>query len=203
MSAAPIASYLLELDADDDAGPAPASWLIAGRSPAARKATPVEEANAKGFESGKAAAEALMAARLEEIEAAHRQELSSAREAWAQQESGKLAEQLALGLQELEERLASTTARILKPFLSAELQRRAIADLVESLVAMRAQEEGATISISGAADLLEALRGQLAGKVDNVDYRPNQSSEARVTLGQTVLETRIGAWMTRIEEAMK
>jgi hypothetical protein len=163
----------------------------------------IDEAHAKGFESGKAAAEAQMAAKLEEREVAHRQELSSARAAWVQLESGALAEQLARGLQELEARLAEATARILRPFLGAELQRRAIADLVESLTALRAQEKAATICISGAADLLEALRAQLAGKVDNVDYRPSQSCDMHVTFGQTVLETRIGAWMARIEEAMK
>jgi hypothetical protein len=203
MSAAPIARYLLELDADDDTRPTPASWLSAGKSSTAGKAAMIDEAYAKGFESGKAAAETQMAARLEEREAAHREELSSARETWAQLESGTLAQQLARGLQELETRLAETTARILKPFLGAELQRRAIADLVESLTALRAQEKVATITISGAADLLEALRAQLGGKVDNVDYRPSQSCDVHVTLGQTVLETRIGAWMARIEETMK
>ena len=99
--------------------------------------------------------------------------------------------------------MADTTARILKPFLGAELQRRAIADLVESLTVLRAQEKAAVISVSGAADLLEALRARLEGKLDNVAYQPSQACDVRVTVGQTVLETRLGAWMARIEEAVK
>jgi hypothetical protein len=200
MSAAPIARYLLELDADDDAR---ASHPSAARPAPASKAAIAEEAHAKGFESGKAAAEAAMAGKLEEREALHRQELAAAREAWARLESGRLAEQLAGGLEELEARLADVTARVLKPFLGAELQRKAIGDLVESLTVLRAQDKAAVIAVSGAADLLEALRARLEGRVDNVTYHPGRACDARVTVGQTVLETRIGAWMARIEEAMK
>jgi hypothetical protein len=202
MSAAPIARYLLELDAGDDARATPAWRPSAAKLSAASKATMVEEAHAKGFESGKAAAGAQIAGKLEERDALHRKELASAREAWTQLESGRLAEQLAKGLQELEARLADTTARILKPFLTAELHRRAIADLAESLTALRAQEKAAGIAVSGTADLLEALRARLEGKLDNVIYHASQACDVRVTVGQTVLETRVGAWMARIEEAL-
>jgi hypothetical protein len=203
MSAAPIARYLLQLDADDDAGASPASGPGAGWPSPTIRAAMVDEAHARGFESGKAEAEAQMAGQLEEREAHHRDELASAREAWSRQEGERLAEQLVKGLEELEARLADTTARILKPFLGAELQRRVIADLVESLTVLRAQEKAAIVGVSGAADLLEALRVQLEGKFENVAYQPSQDSEVRVTLGQTVLETQLGAWMARIEEAMK
>jgi hypothetical protein len=203
MSAAPIARYLLELDVGDDASAASASRPSAGKPSTAGKAAMIEEAHAAGFESGKAAAEAQMAGKLEEWEALHRKELASAREAWTHQEGGRLAEQLVKGLEELEARLADTTARILKPFLAEELQRRAIADLVESLTVLRTQDKAAVISVSGAADLLEALRARLDGKFDNVAYHPSQTCDIRVTVGQTVLESRVGAWMARIEEAVK
>jgi hypothetical protein len=106
-------------------------------------------------------------------------------------------------LEALEARLADTTARILKPFLATEMHRRAIADLAESLTALRSQEKTAHIGISGAADILESLRARLEGKLENVTYRQSDACDLRVTVGQAVLETRIGAWMARIEEAMK
>jgi hypothetical protein len=203
MNAAPIARYLLELDADDDARATAAFRPTAGEPSTASKAAMVEEAHAKGFESGKAAAEAQIAGKLEERDALHRKELASARDAWVQLEGGRLAEQLVKGLEELEARLADTTARILKPFLATELHRRAIDDLVESLTVIRARDKATVIDVSGAADLLEALRTRLAGKLDNVTYHPSQACDVRVTVGQTVLETRLGAWMARIEEAVK
>jgi hypothetical protein len=203
MNAAPIARYLLELDADDDARATAAFRPTAGKPSTASKAAMVEEAHAKGFESGKAAAEAQIAGKLEERDALHRKELASARDAWVQLEGGRLAEQLVKGLEELEARLADTTARILKPFLATELHRRAIDDLVESLTVIRARDKATVIDVSGAADLLEALRTRLAGKLDNVTYHPSQACDVRVAVGQTVLETRLGAWMARIEEAVK
>jgi hypothetical protein len=196
MTAAAIARYLLEFDdpkggrtGDNDAG----------RQAAASKATLVDEAFTRGFESGQAAAEA----RLAEQQALQARELAAAREAWAQQEGARLAEQLAAGFGEIEARLADVAARVLAPFISAELRGRAIAHLVESLKVLQAQEHGAAVKIAGAPDLLEALRARLDGKVENVSYHPSQAPDVQVTVGQTVLETRLGAWVARIQEAVK
>jgi hypothetical protein len=203
MSAAPIARYLLELDTGDDARATPAERPSAGKPSTTSKIAMIDEAYTKGFESGKTAAEAQIASRIVERDTLHQNELASAREAWTQLESGRLAEQLMQGLEALEARLADTTARILKPFLAAEMHRRAIADLAESLAVLRTQDKTAVISVSGAADLLEALRACLEGKLENVTYHQSDACDVRVTVGQTVLETRVGAWMARIEEAMK
>jgi hypothetical protein len=193
---AAIARYLLEFD---DPKASQTGDNHAGRQAAASKATLVDEAFTKGFESGKAAAQAQLA----EQQALQAKELAAAREAWAQQEASRLAGQLAAGLGEIEASLADVAARVLEPFLSAELQRRAIADLVENLNALLAQERGAAVRIAGAPDLLEALRTRLDGKVENVSYHPSQAPDVQVKVGQTVLETRLGAWVARIQEAVQ
>ncbi len=199
MSAAPIARYLLEFDAVDDPKANRAGGRNPGKAVSVSKTAAVDEAFANGFESGKAAAEAQLA----EQKARHAKELAAAREAWALQEGGRLAEQLASGLGEIEARLADVAARVLEPFIAADLHGRAIADLVESLKVLLAQERAAAVSISGAPDLLESLRARLEGKIENVSYHPSQACEVRVTVGQTVLETRLGTWMAKIEEAVK
>jgi len=200
MSAAPIARYLLELD---DARAAPEERPGAGIPSAAGRVTLVDDAYAKGFESGKAAADAEAASKAAELSALHQKELASAREAWTQLESERLAEQLQKGLAALEDRLAETTARILKPFLATEMHRKAVSELAETLTVLRAREKTADIAISGAPDLLEALRVRLEGKLENVTYRVSDACDVRVTVGQTVLETRLGAWLRQIEEAVK
>jgi hypothetical protein len=98
--------------------------------------------------------------------------------------------------------LADAAARILKPFLAAQLHKRAVAELADCLAALSAREEAAEINVCGAPDLLEALRSRLGDNLGNITYRPDAASEVRVAVGQTVLETRIGAWMARIEEAV-
>lgn len=203
MRPAPIARYLLELDAGEAAMAAPAESPRAAKPSPTNQAAMIDEAFAKGFESGKAAAQAEIAGKLAEQDALHQKDLAAAREAWTQLESGRLAEQLAKGLEALEGRLADTAARILRPFLAAEMHRRAIADLAESLAALRTQEKTAEIVVSGAGDLLAALRARLDGKIDSVTYRQADSCDVRVEVAQTVLETRVGAWMAQIEEAVR
>jgi flagellar biosynthesis/type III secretory pathway protein FliH len=203
MSAAPIARYLLELDVGDDARATPPGWSGTGKPPTMNKLAMVDEAYAKGFDSGKATAESQIESKIAERDTLHQQMLASAREAWTRLEAERLTEQLVKGLEALEARLADTTARILKPFLAAEMHRKAITDLAETLTVLRRHEKTAEISVSGTADLLEALRAQLEGKFENVSYHRSDACDVRITVGQTVLETRVGAWLSRIEEAMK
>jgi hypothetical protein len=195
----PIARYLQELDVDDAQRGASAG----GKPAAAGRAAMLAEAEAQAFERGKVAAEQQLAARLDERMALHHKELAASREAWVQNESGRLADQLVNGLNELEARLADTAARILEPFLAAELRRKAIAELVQHLAVLRTRDKQALITIAGAADLLDALRVGLGDKLDNIEFQPGLASDVRVVAGQTVLATQLGAWMARIEEAVR
>src|SRR2546423_703186 len=113
MSAAPIARYLLELDAGDDARPTPADRPGSGKPSTTSKVAMVDEAYAN---SGKATAEAQIASKIAEQDRLHQRELASAREAWTRLEAERFTEQLVKGVDALEARLADTTARILKPF---------------------------------------------------------------------------------------
>src|SRR5690242_5534999 len=143
MRADRISRYLLELDEGDDAPSVPGS----------RRLSSLAEAQVQGFESGRAAAEALLAAKLEEQATVHREQLASARKLWTEQESARLAELFANGIRDLETRLANAASRILRPFLLDELRRRAIEDLAASLAALRVEDKGAVIKVSGARDL--------------------------------------------------
>ena len=165
MSAAPIARYLLELDADDDAGASPAS----GRAPASRRRRARLRWSRRPMPRASRAARRRRKLRWPASSRSGRRitATSSPRHArhGRSRRAGGLPSSSLKGLEELEARLAETTARILKPFLGAELQRRAIADLVESLTVLRAQEKAAAISVSGAArssgGAARAARGQV------------------------------------------
>jgi hypothetical protein len=201
MSALAIARYLPEFDAAGEPQPAPGAVAVALLK--ASKPGAVDEAFARGLERGQAAAEAEFAARLAEQQARHDAELTTAREAWALQEGGKLADLLAAGLKDIEKQIAAVTARVLQPFLAAELRNRAIADLAENLNVLLAQGGAASVAVFGAPDLLEALRIRLGGDGAGISYHPGQTGDVRVTVGQTVLETRLGDWVAKIEEALR
>jgi hypothetical protein len=57
--------------------------------------------------------------------------------------------------------------------------------------------------VTGPEDLLQALRDQLAGKACAATYLPNSRADVRITVGQTILETRLGAWAAKIQEALR
>lgn len=212
MSAMPVAPFLSEFGSPV-AARRDARFVPLGRGGGAGNAMGadaepdrIEAARASGFASGEAAAKAALETRLAEQREAHARELVAARQAWVSGEAQRLAERLAASLGDLEARLADAASRALAPVLRAEVARQAIADLSAELELLLAKEAGIAVTISGSEDLIEALRGrladELAGKALSVTYQPSNAPDVRVVAGQTILETRLGAWAAKIREAL-
>ena len=107
------------------------------------------------------------------------------------------------GLGALEAQIADAAARVLAPFLDAQLCRQAVAGLRAELEVLLAKDAGLSVSISGPEDLLEALRKDLAGKAGAVTYVAGNGCDVRISADQTLLETRLAAWKASIEEAVR
>jgi len=202
MSAVPASAYLVDFGADPELGANPAFALLP-RIATSADAARLEQARADGFESGRAAGEVALDARLAEQRAAFERQLAAERKAWACQEGEVLAQRLSAGLKEIEAKIADATARVLAPFLTAELRRQAVADLRRDLEILLAKEAGIALSISGPKDLLDALRSQLADGLGAIAYLPNEACDVRVSAGQTVLQTRLEGWVGKIEGAVR
>ncbi len=144
-----------------------------------------------------------MEAKLEELRAYHAQQLDVERLTWVNRESEQLAEQIAGGLKEIENRLADIVARILRPFVSEAIHVQAIDELLLALDAVLGADEGVTLEISGPDDLLQILREKLRSKNVAVLFTANEHTDIRVVAGQTVLETCLGTWMKRVEERIE
>jgi hypothetical protein len=213
MSAVPAASYLTEFASDREGSASPAFVPFGRRESVSRSAASaetaartIEAARASGFASGEAAAKAVLEARHAEDRETWARKLEAERQAWVRAEGEMLAQRLAAGLAEIETRVAQATARVLEPFLRAELRRQVIADLQAQLETLLARDAGISVTIAGPADLLEQLRerlaGRLAGNAGEVTYLPNGEPDVRIIAGRTILETRLGAWAARIAEAV-
>jgi|RhiMethySRZTD1v2_1073278.scaffolds.fasta_scaffold10238_8 hypothetical protein len=202
MSAVPATAYLMEFDRDG--GPPLQSRNVRnGVADADDAAARIDAAHASGLESGKAAAMAALETRLEDERASFARQLASARQAWVAHEGEKLAQRLSMGLAGLEARVAETTARVLEPFLQAELRRQAIAELRAALEAVLSREPGIEVGVTGPEDLLQALRDGLSGRACAATYHPSDGPDVRIVAGQTILQTRLAAWVARIEEALR
>jgi hypothetical protein len=203
MIAVPAARYLADFGADGDARAPHAGSGAPVKNDSATAAARIDEAFARGIDDGRAAAESEFETKLEEQRAEFAAQLAAERQEWAAATGEELANRLLAAVQEFEGRVAETTARILKPFLAAELRRQAIAELQSSLDMLLATDSGVSLSISGPADILEALRGQLSGKTATVTYTPSDDCDVRIVAGPAMLETRLKGWMAKLDEATR
>jgi hypothetical protein len=202
MRAVPVTPYLIELGPNRDAGgdSTAAAQAVQAPDPVEEARARIEEAWAKGVEAGKASGLALLEARLEAQRASFARELATERQVWVTREAGVLAERLAAGLLDLEARIADSTARALAPVLNSELRRQVIVQLRAELDALLLKDPGVEIVVSGPEDLLQSLREHLAVKARKVTCSASDESDVRITAGETLFESRLGAWAARIEE---
>jgi hypothetical protein len=203
MSAVPAAHHLTDFGVHADiVGQPPRSREQAGLRNASPEAK-LEEAFARGAEEAKVAAQGEFEAKYAAQEQLFAERLAQERQSWAAGAGEKLAVTIVSGFRELETRVAETTARVLKPFLAAELHRQAIAELQANLELLLTTGTGVSLHISGPPDILQAVRAQLAGRTSAVTYDTSNELDVRIVAGQAALETCLREWMAKLEEAVR
>lgn len=203
MRARPIADYLAEFGSNGERGAQHASGALEqDDARLKRESAKVEEAFTRGFESGKAAVEATLQAKLEALRTETAEELACERQAWVTNEAGRLAAALTAGLQQVQATIAESAARVLAPFVTDQVRAKALDELQRSLEALVSKDAGLSVRMSGPSDLLDALRARLDGHSLAVTYQPSDDCDVRVAAGQTLIETRLGLWMAALREAL-
>jgi hypothetical protein len=154
------------------------------------------------FESGRKAglaearAEAEMQSALLQREATAA--LGQARQSWADEVAGRLSAEIPRAIQALGESLSDATGRLLRPFLEGELHDAACRALIDQIRPLLAGEDGVLIRVSGPAILLDTLR-QVFPSGCAVAFTENQAIDVTILAGETMIETRIAAWVARLE----
>jgi hypothetical protein len=159
----------------------------------------VEDAYSRGIEEGKRAAEAETVVLLEQQKAALDQSLAAAREAWCNEQGPRIAEQIGTAIRDMEDRIADSAERVLRPFLAQAVRDQAIGQLRAIVNELIATNPGITLEISGPEDLLNATRTSLSSSAANTSYVVNEACDVQVRLGASVIETRISAWLKSSE----
>lgn len=125
--------------------------------------------------------------------------IASERAGWAQDEGAKLGEALGAALAEIEAGIAARVAGVLRPFISMKLRDSAVDELTNTLNVLLRGRDQPIIEISGAPDLIAALQGRLAGATAAIVWMADCSSDVRIIADQTVIRSRIEAWMREID----
>ena len=153
-----------------------------------------ENGRQTGLTEANAAAETRIA-RLQQDAAAA---LEQARQAWADEITARLASQIPEAFQALRESLFDATGRLLRPFLEGELHDAASRALIEQIQPLLAGEDGMLIRVSGPAMLIETLRPVFPAGCA-VEFTENDATDVSIVAGETTIETRIEAWVARLE----
>ncbi len=205
MSPAPVAQYLREFASDGAAGrqhrAGGCAYAHPGDPDPCGAARAAQEAYERGLQEGKAAAAAEMDVKLDQQRRLADERLATERQAWCTQLAASLTASLQAGLRELEATIAAACARVLVPFLNAQVARQAHEELLELVHSLASSREGTvTLEIAAPEPVLSKLRTEIADLDVAVTLRPHEDGEIRVKADSTILETRIGAWMARIAE---
>ena len=175
-------------------------------APLADMPGPVPE-QSDALESARAEALAEARAEFEQIRAADRAEhercLVERERQFAETTGGVLLGHLSDGLARIERTLCEEAAHVLARFLDTAVRERALAELSETVAALVAGAGAVTVKVAGPEPLLERLReGFDASRMPAIELTVNSAPEVTVTIDDTIIETRIAAWMNRVNAAV-
>lgn len=182
-----------------DTGPAPD--VIASR---------LQEAYQQGVEAGRAIEREAAEAQSAELAVDFDRRLEEVRRTFSQGLVDGLLDELRAGLETARLTVSSHVATALVPMLREGLTRAAIASFVDELGGMITTAEGLAIEVACPRTLAEPLRQALGEAMakrgappGSVRCIPGDGAEIRVTLNETVIETRLADWQSRLEGVLR
>jgi hypothetical protein len=159
----------------------------------------IERARSEALQEARAAFERTRA----EDRAAFDQILADREREFNQTTAAIVLQRLDDAMVEVEQKLAAAAARILARFLSAKVRERALKELAETVAGLTAGKAGLAVTLFGPPSLIAALETLLADKKKamTLSIAPD-APEVTATLDDTMIETRLGEWAARLENAL-
>ncbi len=168
-------------------------------SPAQEQSVALENARAEALAEARAEFEQIRAA----DRAEHERCLVERERQFAETTGGVLLGHLSDGLAKIERKLCEQTAHVLARFLDTAVRERALAELSETVAALVAGAGAVTVRVAGPEPLLEHLRDRFdTSRMPAIELTVSSAPEVTVTIDDTIIETRIAAWMDRVNAAV-
>ncbi len=154
----------------------------------------IAEAFDRGLREGSAAARAEDAEALARERARQQEQALAERLDFQLNEYARLADVIAAGLVEIEQRIASSVARILAPFLTSELSKQVVDELCDHIARLRAGGSSGLVKIRGPERLLRALRDRASFLPVDVEFVVEDSVEATIEAQHTMIRSELQPW---------
>jgi hypothetical protein len=202
-----IAQYLTEFNLDPSRDTAP----LFQAKPSKREvhdeivdtAALIRAAEERGREEGRAIAQRGFDVAIEMEKARSEEFVVEERSKWSKEEAARLATLFAEAFQALESKLTASVARILTPFLIETLRDKMVDDLAATVASLLADKQVMTMKIAGPEDLLSMLSNRLGSYDASIEYIPGNQPDVTVTANDTLIETQLKAWTSRLNEAVQ
>jgi len=205
MIAHPVSRYLVHFGAEE-ALPVPEQFETVLQPLSSKEEDPFETLEAQikaareeGRIEARAAAQALIEAKVAEQKLEYEKRIAQERHSWVEEEGAKFGLSLTSAVAQLQEQIAECVDAVLRPFLIETLRRQMIDELISTVSVILASDEVPAIEISGAADLIAILQEKLSTASASISYLPNDKIDVRIVAHHTIIETQLRAWIERFE----
>ena len=170
----------------------------------------LEESYQQGVTAGRSLESEATEAQAAELAVDFDRRLEDVRSTFSTALADSLAVELRAGIEAASARISSHVATALIPFLREGLARTAITDFVKELSDMIDTAEALSVEVTCPEEIVEPLRERLAEAMAErgappgcVRCIPGKSTDISVTLNETVLQTRLADWLTRLEGVLR
>lgn len=166
-------------------------------------AVPEDDGYDRGRAEGYALAKAEFEQKLEREQQVYADKLAEERQKLVNETAAKLAADVTEVGNELQDKIAGVTARILEPMIFNAAQKQAVNSFIEHLSSIATDVRRPVLRLSGPADLLDLIRTKLGVRAIAIELRPGPEVEASITIDQVVLETQLQVWANRLKTAIQ
>lgn len=166
----------------------------------------IQDAYQQGLEAGRAFEREQAETQAAELAIDFDRRLDEARKTFSEKLAESLADEFRAGLEAARLSISGHVATILMPLLRNGLTQSAIQTFVAELDSMIESAEGVTVEVVCPRALMEPVRAALGEAMARRGAPPGtvrcilgESAEVRVAINDTVLETRLADWLSRLE----
>jgi hypothetical protein len=170
----------------------------------------MEEAYARGYEEGRAAAEANANAEVASLQADFEARLERSRTLFSEALADKLISDLREQIADVHASIGDQLVSALLPILRHALTEACVRDLAHGLDDLLSEDEAITVELRGPKELIDRVANRLDETTPPIPDQTgprfkcvvDEASELKVIAKDTIIEARLMNWIRRIEAAV-
>ncbi|MDJ0929511.1 hypothetical protein [Breoghania sp.] len=115
----------------------------------------------------------------------------------------RLASSIVKGVQDLENRVIDVVAHLISPFLKEAATAHVVEAFADNLKDLLGSHKRTSLVVRGPERLLRRLEECLGDEGTGIRLEPVDGIEIYVSINDTTIETQLGTWLRRLEDAQE